>query len=147
MRKSKDSGFTIIELLVVIAIITILATVVMSSLGRSRDKATHSAIMIGMGSVANAFALDTDSAGNAYCTSGNAYSALIALGAKYNGINFYCADPSYYYYFYSGTYTSWTSTSCGSGQWIIHESDSGGFYCIDSQGNRTTNSYSGCTCT
>jgi prepilin-type N-terminal cleavage/methylation domain-containing protein len=147
MRKSKNSGFTIIELLVVIAIITILATVVMSSLGRSRDKATHAAIMIGMGSAGNALAGDTNSSGNAYCNSGDAYSTLISLSAKYSNITFYCADPSYSYYFSSGSMSSWGGISCSSGEWMVFESDNGGFYCIDSKGNRTNSSYSGCTCT
>jgi|GEM_PF-843796 len=56
-KKHIKKGFTLIELLVVIAIIGILSTIVLASLGESRDKAIQAKVLAEVRSMQTAFAI------------------------------------------------------------------------------------------
>ncbi len=68
MRKQK--GFTLIELMIVVAIIGILASVVLTSLGKARSKAKDTAVMSelsGLRASAEIYATDNDDSYEGFC--------------------------------------------------------------------------------
>ena len=81
MKKISDKGFTLIELLVVVAIIGVLATVVLSSLGKARTRAQTAKAISEMRSMATAFEI--------YAIDNNDYPGDVAPNRLPSGMETY----------------------------------------------------------
>ena len=132
--KNKEKGFTLIELLVVIAIIGILATIVLTSLGSARGKATDAkaqATLSGMRAQAELYYTAHNDYGSAStdcgiggATSGNMFNDSDDTTNSLAGL--IAGLPSGYNPSCHSTGTAWA---------VAAYNGSGGAWCVDSNGD------------
>ena len=126
MFNKKLKGFTLIELLVVIAIIGVLASIVLVSLGASRNRARDTRVITSISQVRSVAEMSNINSGNFndICDPGNSN-----LGTVY-GLDVLRSDIS-------SNMPSWGSISCYAGSdsyCIAADLNIGGSFCISSDG-------------
>lgn len=126
-----NKGFTLIELLVVIAIIGILAAIVLVSLRGARTKALDTRVETEAAQVASIAELYYSDNGYSFaglCENSSELQKVINSINSIAGAQAICRDD----------------TECGDEQQYCFSAQkpSGGWYCIDSNGNKQTNASS-----
>lgn len=138
----KTKGFTLIELLVVIAIIGILSSVVLASLNTARSKGQDAAVKSNMNGIRAQAELYYDDNGNKYatadgivaCTTSGSLFVQTNIAAAIKGIDSNNGSNS------PVCYASTTGWAISSGL------NSGGSWCVDSNGKATTTIATGAGC-
>lgn len=134
----RNRGFTLIELLVVIAIIGILASVVLASLSRARDKANIASVKSNLSGVLAQSTLYYDDNSQAYgaadavglcnTTSGTMFDADVTLGKAWSQAE------------QSGDGAAYCGVGINGQSWLVYVGykDSSGWWCLDSTGVGTS---------